>query len=934
MLYGRAAEEGQLRSLLRRAAEGASGALVVHGEAGIGKTALLEHLAAEATGAAAAPGGDAAGGAPGPAGASGSATARVLRTTGIEAETELPFAALHQLLRPALDRLGLLPEPQADALRAAFGLAAPTGQDRFLTGLGVLTLLSEYAGENPLLCLVDDAQWVDRASLDALAFAARRLDSEGVVMVFAVREPVPLGLPELRLDALDREAVTALLAEHAGADLPPHVRERVAAEARGNPLALIELPRSLSEEQRAGLLGPLPAAPGNPTPASRVTAAFGARLGLLPEPTRAALLVAAADDMGDLGVVLTAAGVSAAALEPAETAGLIRLDGAVLTFRHPLVRAAAYRGATLARRIGAHLALAEVLAGAEHADRRAWHRAAASTGPDEAVARELDAAAERAGGRQGMASASAAHERASQLSPDPADRRRRLVAAAQAAADAGQFQRVAVLLRRGAESSAAPTGNAPTGNAATGNAAAGSAAAHVAAEDAELARVRAALELNEGSAVRAVEVLLAAGDAGPTILTEAFHAARSAGDPELVERVRARVTAAPADHPATLTALAAVYGGEPVAAERFEAAARDPGTLFSERFLAAHAVHTLADHGRARELAELLLAHCRSHGLLGWQATCLHLLAEAHLALGELQPAARAAEEGLNIAGYAGLDHRACYLRATLAACAAVEGDEPRCRELAGTALDHAREHELGTAAALARHALALAHLGAGDAAAALAHLDAADRHPGGPPVLHALVLPELVEAAARAGTARPGAAERLGRWADQCGGPAALALADRCRALIADDEDAEEFFLAAAAHGERAGGGLELARTRLLHGEWLRRRRRRSDARRVLREALEGFEKAGARPWAERARAELRGTGEVIDATSATGVPLGRLTPQEREVVRLAAAGRSNREIAAQLFLSPRTVGHHLYRAFPKLGVASRDQLAAVLAS
>ncbi|MEV0187013.1 AAA family ATPase [Kitasatospora purpeofusca] len=909
MLYGRAAEEGQLRSLLRRAAEGASGALLVHGEAGIGKTALLEHLAAEATGAAA---------------------ARVLRTTGIEAETELPFAALHQLLRPALDRLGLLPEPQADALRAAFGLAAPTGQDRFLTGLGVLTLLSEYAGESPLLCLVDDAQWVDRASLDALAFAARRLDSEGVVMVFAVREPVPLGLPELRLDALDREAVAALLAEHAGADLPPHVRERVAAEARGNPLALIELPRALSEEQRAGLLGPLPAAPGEPTPSSRVTAAFGARLGLLPEPTRAALLVAAADDMGDLGVVLTAAGVSAAALEPAETAGLIRLDGAVLTFRHPLVRAAAYRGATLARRIGAHLALAEVLAGAEHADRRAWHRAAASTGPDEAVARELDAAAERAGGRQGMASASAAHERASQLSPDPADRRRRLVAAAQAAADAGQFQRVAALLRRGAESSGASAGNA-----AAGNAAAGSAAAHATAEDAELARVRAALELNEGSAVRAVEVLLAAGDAGPTILTEAFHAAQSAGDPELVERVRARVAAAPADHhPATLTALAAVYGGEPVAAERFEAAARDPGTLFSERFLAAHAVHALADHGRARELAELLLAHCRSHGLLGWQATCLHLLAEAHLALGELQPAARAAEEGLNIAGYAGLDHRACYLRATLAACAAVEGDEPRCRELAGTALDHAREHALGTAAAQARHALALAHLGAGDAAAALAHLDAADRHPGGPPVLHALVLPELVEAAARAGTARPGAVERLGRWADQCGGPAALALAARCRALTADDEEAEEFFLAAAAHGERAGGGLELARTRLLHGEWLRRRRRRSDARRVLREALEGFEKAGARPWAERARAELRGTGEVIDATSATGVPLGRLTPQEREVVRLAAAGRSNREIAAQLFLSPRTVGHHLYRAFPKLGVASRDQLAAALAS
>ncbi|MFD0351034.1 AAA family ATPase [Kitasatospora aburaviensis] len=440
MLYGRATEEGQLRSLLLRAAEGTSGALVVHGEAGIGKTALLEHLAADA------------------------GAARVLRTTGIESETELPFAALHQLLRPALDRLGVLPEPQADALRAAFGLAAPTGQDRFLTGLGVLTLLSEYAGEDPVLCLVDDAQWVDRESLDALTFAARRLDSEGVVMVFAVREPIPLGLPELRLDALDRAPAAVLLTEHAGTHLPPHVRERVAAEARGNPLALIELPRALSAEQRAGLLGPLPATPGDPTPSSRVTAAFGARIGLLPDETRSALLVAAADDTGDLGVVLAAAQVSPAALEPAETAGLIRLDGTVLTFRHPLVRAAACRSATLARRIGAHLALADVLVGEEHADRRAWHRAAAATGPDEEVARELDRAAERASGRQGMASASAAHERAAQLSPDPAERRRRLVAAAQAAADAGQFQRVEALLRRGGPSGAGGGGAPDSGD--------------------------------------------------------------------------------------------------------------------------------------------------------------------------------------------------------------------------------------------------------------------------------------------------------------------------------------------------------------------------------------------------------------------------------------------------------------------------------------
>ncbi|MFG2825112.1 helix-turn-helix transcriptional regulator [Kitasatospora sp. NPDC048365] len=894
MLYGRDGESGRLRGLLADAASGASAALVLYGEAGIGKTALLDELAA------------------------GAGRARVLRTVGIEAETELPFAALHQLLRPALDRLGVLPGPQADALRSAFGLAAAGGQDRFLTGLAVLTLLSEYAGEDPVLCLVDDAQWLDRPSLDALAFAARRLDAEGVVMVFAMREPQPLGLPELRLDALDPAAATALLDERDAAalldgrdatGLPPHVRERIAAEAAGNPLALIELPRSLSAEQRTGLLGPLPAAPGDPSPSNRVRAAFGARIDRLPARTRAALLVAAADDTGDLATVLRAAEATPEALEPAETADLIRLDGTTLVFRHPLVRAAAYRSATLARRIAAHRALADTLDGEEHADRRAWHRAAAATAPDETVARELDLAAERATGRQGTASASAAHERASQLSPDPADRRRRLVAAAQAAADAGQFQRVAALLERTED----------------------------AGQSAELARVQAALQLNEGSAVRAVEVLLGVADAARPILVEAFHAAQSAGVPELVGRVAARARTVSTGPHDTLAAVTTLYGdgdgggGEPVREWLFGGVARDGDLLFSERFLAAHATHALADHGLARDLATLLLAHCRAQGLLGWQATSLHLLAEARLALGELEPAATGAAEGLRIAQYAGLDHRACYLRTTLAACAAVEGDEPRSRELAETALAHATAHDLGAAVLHAHHALALNHLGGGDPAQALAHLD----HPlAGPPVLHAFLLPDLVEAAARSGADRTAVAAtaRTQAWAARSATPAAHALAARCRALTSTDAHAEAAFESAVELGEQAGGGLELARTRLLHGEWLRRRKRRSDARRVLREAMEAFEKAGARPWAERARAELRGTGEVIDATSATATPLGRLTPQEREVVRLAAAGHSNREIAAQLFLSPRTVGHHLYRAFPKLGVASRDQLAHAL--
>ncbi|WP_431682522.1 hypothetical protein [Kitasatospora sp. KL5] len=289
---------------------------------------------------------------------------------------------------------------------------------------------------------------------------------------------------------------------------------------------------------------------------------------------------------------------------------------------------------------------------------------------------------------------------------------------------------------------------------------------------AELARVRAALELNAGSAVRAVEVLLAVDGAGSAVLTEAFHAAQSAGEPDLIERVRARVRATLPAASGTLAALADLYGGEPVTASPLDGAARDCGVLFSERFLAAHAAHVLADHETARELADLLLAHCRSHGLLGWQATCLHLLAETHLALGALEPAARTASEGLRIARYAGLDHRACYLRTTLAACAALEGDEARCRELAEAALAHAGRHDLGTATAHAHRALALSHLGAGDPAPALVHLDQADRHPAGPPVLIAFLLPDLVEAAARTGTTRAGAAERVARWADRSGLP------------------------------------------------------------------------------------------------------------------------------------------------------------------
>ncbi|MFI1065980.1 MULTISPECIES: AAA family ATPase [Streptomyces] len=422
-MQGRYAERERIEQLLADARRGMSGVLLVHGEAGIGKTALLDHAAGRAHGV------------------------RVLRVEGIESEMEMAFGGLHQLLLPVMDLAGLLPEPQAAALRSAFGLSGDGVRDRFSVGLAVLTLLSEAAADGPLLCLVDDAQWLDQPSVDMLTFAARRLRAEGVVMLFAVRDGAPgaavRGLPRMLVEGLDRADAAELVP-----GLPPYVVDRVVEEARGNPLALIELSAALTPAQRAGRLGPsaLPdATAGLP---SRLQDGFLEQIRRLPEAAQVVLLVAAADDTGDLTVVLGASGRLGAAvedLEPAERAGFVLLSGEALRFRHPLVRYAAYQGAPLARRIAAHRALAGALGEAGQAHRRAWHLAAASTGPDEEVAEELERVAEWADRRQAMASASAAYERAAQLTAHPRSRARRLVSAAQRAADAGQDERCGVL---------------------------------------------------------------------------------------------------------------------------------------------------------------------------------------------------------------------------------------------------------------------------------------------------------------------------------------------------------------------------------------------------------------------------------------------------------------------------------------------------------
>ncbi|MEV0581068.1 LuxR C-terminal-related transcriptional regulator [Streptomyces sp. NPDC050392] len=894
-MQGRVAERDRMDQMLADTLRGMSSALLVRGEAGIGKTALLDYAAGRADGM------------------------RVLRVEGVESEMELAFGGLHHLFLPVLHVVDQLPGPQAAAMRAIFGLTDDVVRDRLTVGLAVLTMLSEIADERPLLCLIDDAQWLDQPSVDMLTFAARRLRTEGVVMVFAVRSGARgadvRGLPDLLLEGLDRVAAEELVA-----DLPPYVADRIIEQSQGNPLALIELSAALTLAQREGQLSPLPVPEVTSRLTGRMQDAFLTQIAALPRATQMVLSVAAADDTGELPLVLAAAGRLGAVVEdlaPAERSGLVFVSGETVRFRHPLVRYAAYQGAPLAGRIAAHKALADTLAPSGHAHRRAWHLAAASTGPDEQVADELERVAEWAGSRQAMASASAAYERAAQLTAVPQRRARRLICAAQKASDAGQDKRCGAL----ADQVPLPLLDPDTA--------------------ADFARVRAVVELGYGRPETAGRILLECADLiGPNrpdslapLLVDAVHAAFSAGDAGLMTEIGAR-----APDLLVVDVAARLFTDDATGAlgslQALVRAGREPGTGFMDRLMTGIYCHVVADHAAAHEMAAASVAHCRDHGISGWLPTTLHLLAQAELALGRHEEATASAAEGLRLAEYYNLDHRAAHLRAVLATLAAVRGQEHDSRTLAQEALDYTRPRDVGRGTADALWALGLLELGLGRAESALELLESAQKQVDHP-LLTMFLLPDLVEAAVRAG--RPERAEEptrlLGAWAAAAPGTLLDAMALRCRAMVSQDDRAEEHFTAAA-HLHHGRGDFERARTELLHGEWLRRLRRKIDARDHLREALEVFERLGARPWARRARAELQAAGGSADLTGPVDGRVNPLSPQEREVVRLAATGATNREIATQLFLSPRTVGHHLYRAFPKLGISSRTELAELLAS
>ena len=887
MLIGRETETAGLGKLLHAAHLGTSGALVLRGEAGIGKTALLEQAAATAEGF------------------------RVLRATGIESEAELPFAALHQLLRPLEDRIDRLAEPQARALSGALGLAHEREADPFLIGVGVLTLLGDAAEEQPVLALLDDAAWFDHESAHALAFTARRLHAEGVVLLFAVRdEPgsafaLP-GVPELRVERLAEADARQLVGDR----VDPARRDAVVARAAGNPLALLELAS-----------GPDGAAPGG------AEEAYARRDAALPDRTRELLLIAAADTTTSLAVVGAAAaglGLDAAALAPAESDGLVHAAGGVITFRHPLVRSATYHAAPFEARARAHRVLADALPGDRNADRRAWHHAAAVLGTDEDAAAELERTAGRAIERSGHAAAAAALERAGELSPDEGARRRRLVAAAREAMVAAQPERSLAILDRAGEITEPPL------VAAAALTRGWTAVDHGARDDAfdwfmQAVRVgrHAAPSVALTGAVRALEI--AGQSRTPERLAELgelLRDIRPAGDGERITLAVAQgFTAFTAgDVDAALTLLAR-------ATELAESSATDPFTLLHVCWAAGF----ITDVTRAARLAARAEQLARANGAIAPLTAIVMSRATWELRAARFSAAESAAAESLELARETGQDSLAAISLALLAGVDAVRGREAECRARAAEALAMAKARGEAQGESAAELAIAQLDLATGRPADALERLKLIVAEGHG--LYRLAVIDDLVESAARAGR-RDEALEPLAAWQAFARHPGIvlgeLVLA-RAGALLAGPDDADERFREALEAHARVPWPFAHARTELSYGEFLRRARRKSDARVQLRAAYERFEALGAAPWADRAAAELRATGETARKRDVSTID--QLTPQELQIARLVAEGARNRDIAARLFLSPKTVEYHLRKIFQKLDIGSRVDLIRLVA-
>jgi DNA-binding CsgD family transcriptional regulator/tetratricopeptide (TPR) repeat protein len=905
-LRGRASECALLDNLVSAIRRGESQSLVLRGEAGIGKTALLEYLIASAS------------------------DLTVVRAVGVESEMELAFASLHQLCGPLLDRLDRLPAPQRQAMEIVFGMSAGAAPDRFLVGLAVLSLFAAVAEERPLLCVVDDAQWLDQTSGQTLAFVARRLLAEPVGIVFGAREPGGelRHVPELEVQGVHNGDARALLSSAVRFKLDEAVRDRIVAETRGNPLALLELPRGLTPAQLAGGFGLL----GAQALTGRIEESFVRRLELLSDDARRLLLVAAAEPVGDPQLLWRAAerlGIGPADAEAAEAEGLLAIGGRV-TFRHPLVRSAMYRSVAEEDRRAVHLALAEATDRETDPDRRAWHLAAATAGPDEQVALELERSAGRAQARGGLAAAAAFLRRAVVLTKDPARRAVRALAAAQASLQAGEFDAALGL--------AATAGAGPLDE--SQRALVDLLRAHVTFaaglwSDAPPLLLKAARRLELSDLDLARETYLTAwGAAG---LAEDV-AARDV----LVEICRAvralpRPPGAPRPRDLMLDGFALlITEGHAAAAPTLQRAVLAVANLPVEDVLrwgwmTAGASAAVWDH-------EGWLASCtrqvqvvRDAGALAALPIHLTYLGMATVWTGDFAGTASLIAEIESVAAVTG----SRFPPYTLLRLRALQGREGEATAAIASAIGQFGGQ--GTTALRAYWAAAVLYNGLARyeeaaSAARRATTDALNHW------IPTWVLPELVEAATRGGGARGGGAglardalDRLAKTTGPCGTEFALGIEARCRALLSHGTAADELYREAIERLRRTRLAPEIARAHLLYGEWLRRENRRVDAREQLRTAHEMLVAIGMEAFAERARQELSATGEKV--RKRTVETRDDLTAQERQIARLACDGLSNPEIAARLFLSSRTVEWHLRNVFTKLGIRSRRELADALA-
>jgi DNA-binding CsgD family transcriptional regulator len=908
MLLGRRSERELLDRALAGIRVGRSSVQVLRGEPGVGKTALLQYVAERASGY------------------------RVVRAAGVQSEMELAFAGLHQLCAPMLDGAGGLPGPQQNALRVAFGLqndgtAVP---DRFLVALAVLGLLAGAAEARPLVCLVDDAHWLDRASAQALVFVARRLQAERIAFFFAVRETSQedqfAGLPQLVIEGLADSDARVLLGSMIQGRLDERVRDRIVAETRGNPLALLELPRGLAPAELAGGFGV--SHPGGL--AGRIEQSFLDRVQSLPLETQRLLLTAAAEPVGDVPLLWRAAqrlGIEDQAIAPAEAAGLIEL-GARVRFRHPLVRSAVYRAAPLPDRREAHRALAEATDPDVDPDRRAWHRAQATPSLDDAVAEELELSASRAQRRGGIAAAAAFLQRAAELTAEPARRAARALAAAEAKLEAGAPEVADALL------STAELGPLDE------------------LQRARLQRLGAQIAFARNRGNDALPLLLDAakrlvaldsGLARETYL-EALAAAIFAGRLSKAEEVRDVAAAAllmpPASRPPEsidllIHALASVFSEGYIRAVPTLWAALDgfrqddTGSAQVNRWLwlACRIASDLWDDELWYLLATRGERRAREAGALSILPIADSYRAGVHLHDGDFAAASALIEDSSAITQTTGT----APLIYTTPLLAAYRGDEDLAVRLLDDARRDATARGQGQALSMIECSAAVLFNGLGRYEEALAAAERGAAHEG--LGLYALALVELVEAGVRSDRSQLAAAalERLSERTQASGTDWALGMEARSRALLCAGEAAEALYEEAIKRLSSGRVALHLARAQLVYGEWLRRENRRVDSRVQLRAAHESFSRFGAEAFAERARRELLATGETVRHRSADA--RDTLTPQEAQIARLAGDGRTNPEIGAELFISPRTVEYHLRKVFAKLDITSRKELRQALA-